>query len=311
MDVTITQLRCFTEAAAHLSMTAAAGSLHTTQSAVSSAIAKLESRLGQSLFIRQQARGLRLTPTGERFLRSAQSILEHLEEAVESAQAEQGNVEGRVRFACYSTLVPFLLPGILAKLRISHPALEVEVLEADSKGCADALSSGQADIALMYDMGSLPEKLAISTVASVRPYIALPPEHPFADRANISLAEMAGDPFVLLELPNTGELMHSIWQTANLEPEVSFRSASFETVRTFVANGHGYAILHQRPQFDRTYDGGRIVSIDIADDVPSLPIVLARLNSSRETARTRALAEAVGLQIASSASGSGLREVPQ
>lgn len=299
MDVTITQLRCFTEAAAHLSMTGAANSLHTTQSAVSTAIAKLERRLGQSLFIRQQARGLRLTATGEQFLRSAQSILEHLEEAVESAQWEQQSIQGCVRFACYSTLAPFLLPGILAKLRDSHPALEVEVLEADSKGCTDLLSNGQADLALMYDMGALPQNLATATVASVRPYIALPSGHRLAGKDQIFLAEMAGEPFILLELPNTAKLMHSIWQAANLQPEVSFRSASFETVRTFVANGHGYAILHQRPQHDRTYDGGQIVSVDIADDIPSLPIVLGRLESSRETARTRALVDAVGLQIVS------------
>ncbi|MGP5394899.1 LysR substrate-binding domain-containing protein [Arthrobacter rhombi] len=298
MDITLTQLRCFTEAAARLSMTGAANSLHTTQSAVSTAISNLEHRLGQSLFIRQQARGLQLTSTGEQFLRNAQAILDHLDEAVESAQQEQKNVAGRVRLACYSTLVPFLLPGILAKLRTSHPALEVDVVEADSKGCTDALLKGQADIAIMYDMGAIPERISASIVGSVRPYIAVPAGHPLAGRAKISLAEMAGDPFILLELPNTPELMHSIWQTANLKPDVSFRSGSFETVRTFVANGHGYAILHQRPQHDLTYDGGRVLSVDIEDNVPSLPIVFARLASSRETARSRALSAAVKQQIA-------------
>lgn len=298
MDITLTQLRYFTEAAARLSMTGAADSLHTTQSAVSTAIAKLERQIGQSLFIRHHARGLRLTATGELFLMKAQGVLEQLEDAVEVAQGEQSMIRGRVRFACYRTLTPFLLPGILARLREDHPLLDIDVIETDAKGCTEALLQGRADLALLYDMGGMPGSVTTSAVSSMRPYIAMPPTHPLAGQAAVSLTAMAGYPFILLDLPNTHELMNSIWNTVDLHPEIAFSSASFETVRTFVANGHGYAILHQRPQHTLTYDGGQVVNVEIIDDVPLLPVVVATLSATRKTARVQAVIAAVQRQVA-------------
>ena len=91
---------------------------------------------------------------------------------------------------------------------------------------------------------------------------------------------MGGEPFILLDLPHSRELMLSILHDAGLDPEVRFRSASYETVRTFVANGHGYSILHQRPQHGLTYDGGHVAAVAIKDRVPELSIVLARLRTS-------------------------------
>ncbi|MDO5744345.1 MAG: LysR substrate-binding domain-containing protein [Micrococcaceae bacterium] len=297
MDVTLTQLRYFSEAAARLSMTGASERLNVAQSAVSSAVAQLERQIGSQFFIRQRSKGLVLTPAGELFLRDAQAVLAHVEETLEHARGEQTTIKGRVRVACFSTLAPFLLPGLISRLRTDHPDLELEVIEADAAGCSSALLGGQVDLALCYDLG-LPEEVAATAVHGSRPYLALPPEHRFASRNEVALSEMREEPFVLLDLPYTRELMLSILADAGVEPNVRFQSGSYETVRTFVANGHGYSILHQRPQHDFTYDGGRVASVAIKGKVPELQMVIARLRTQRPTARTRAVAQAVRKQIA-------------
>ncbi|MGL3805558.1 LysR substrate-binding domain-containing protein [Paeniglutamicibacter sp. R2-26] len=307
MDVTLTQMRYFAEAAARLSMTGAAERLNVAQSAVSSAVAQLERQIGSQFFIRQRSKGLVLTPAGELFLRDALAVLAHVEEAVDHARGEQASLAGRVRLACFSTLAPFLLPGLLSRMRLEHPDLELEVVEADAAGCSAALLNGQVDLALCYDLG-LPEEVAATAVHGARPYLALPPEHRFAQRAEVDLAEMRDEPFVLLDLPHTRELMLSILSEAGLEPNVRFRSGSYETVRTFVANGHGYSILHQRPQHDFTYDGGRVVPVAIKGRVPELQTVIARLRIQRPTARTRAVAQAVRMQVEGLAARSRDRE---
>ncbi|MEV8143763.1 LysR substrate-binding domain-containing protein [Specibacter sp. NPDC078709] len=298
MDVTLTQLRYFSEAAARLSMTVAAERLNIAQSAVSTAVAQLERQIGSQFFIRQRSKGLVLTPAGELFLRDTHAVLAHLEEALEHARGEQATISGSVRMACFQTLAPFLLPGLLSRLRADHPDLELEVVEADAKGCSSALLSGRVDLALCYDMG-LPPEVASTAVHVARPYLALPPGHRFADRKELALAEMGDEPFVLLNLPHTKELMIGILEGAGLKPDVRFESGSYETVRTFVANGHGYSILHQRPQHDFTYDGGRVVPVEIKGPVPELATVIARLRTQRSTARMRAVAQAVRQQIAS------------
>ncbi|MGB9034230.1 LysR family transcriptional regulator [Arthrobacter sp. UCD-GKA] len=298
MDVTLTQLRYFSEAAARLSMTGAAERLNVAQSAVSSAVAQLERQIGSQFFIRQRSKGLMLTPAGESFLRGANAVLAHVEETVDQARGEQTSIAGRMRLACFSTLAPFLLPGVLSRLRADHPELELEVVEADAAGCSAALLSGQVDLALCYDLG-LPDEVAATAVHSARPYLALPPNHRFAQREEVALAEMRDEPFVLLDLPHTRELMLSILSEAGLEPNVRFQSGSYETVRTFVANGHGYSILHQRPQHDFTYDGGKVAPVAIKERVPELQTVIARLRTQRPTARMKAVAQAVRKQVVS------------
>ncbi|MEV4953056.1 MULTISPECIES: LysR substrate-binding domain-containing protein [Paenarthrobacter] len=296
MDVTLTQLRYFVEAAAQLSMTGAAVRLNVAQSAVSAAIAQLERHVGTQFFIRQRSKGLVLTPAGELFVRDAQAILAQVEESIDHARGEHQSVSGRIRVACFSTLAPFLLPGVLTKLREDHPALEAEVIETDTSGCIAALLSGQADLALCYDL-DLPEAIASSVVDTVRPYVALPPDHKLAGSKTVQLSALSGEPFVLLDLPHTRDLMLSIARLGGREPDVRFRSASYETVRTFVARGLGYSILHQRPQHQLTYDGGQLAAVEIRDDVPELKTVLAHLKSHRPTARVRAVAQAVRHQI--------------
>ncbi|WP_125615397.1 LysR substrate-binding domain-containing protein [Specibacter cremeus] len=297
MDVTLTQLRYFVEAAGRLSMTGAAERLNVAQSAVSAAVSQLERHIGSQFFIRQRSKGLVLTPAGELFLRDAQAVLAHLEEALDHARGEQRSVEGRVRLACFNTLAPFLLPGLLAKLSVQHPQLEVEVIEADAAGCSAALLGGQADLALCYDMG-LPEGIATTVVDTSRPYVALPPTHRLAGVGEVSLADLGDEPFVLLDMPFTRELMLSIAAGAGGTPNVRFRSASYETVRTFVANGHGYSILHQRPRHSLTYDGGTVATVSIKGPVPTLDTVLAHLRTQRPTARMRAVAQVLRRQVA-------------
>jgi len=297
MDITLTQMRYFVEAAGRLSMTGAAERLNVAQSAVSAAVSHLERRIGSQFFIRQRSKGLVLTPAGEMFLRDAQAILAQLEEALDHARGEQQSISGRVRLVCFSTLAPFLLPGLLGRLHLEHPDLLVEVTEADAAGCSAALLSGQADLALCYDLG-LREGLSVTAVDESLPHLVLPPEHRLAGRAEVALAELSDEPFVLLDLPHSRELMLSILRQAGIEPEVRFRSASYETVRAFVANGHGYSILHQRPQHGLTYDGGRVATVAIDGPVPVLRTVLAHPQTQRTTARLRAVAHAVRQQVA-------------
>lgn len=297
MDITLTQLRYFSEAAAQLSMTGAAERLKVAQSAVSSAVAQLEKQLGSQLFIRQRAKGLLLTQSGVLFLKDANAVLAHLEEIVENAKGDQSRVSGVVRLACFSTLAPFHIPELVSRLKAEHPELVLEVLEADAAGCARALSEGQADLALCYELG-LPENVAMKTVSSARPYIALPMEHELAGEKALKLQQLSDEPFILLDMPHSRELMLSILRNAGVEPKVRYQSASYETVRTFVAHSHGYSILHQRPTHSSTYDGNQVAMVEIADKVPELRTVLAYLRSQRPTGRMRAVAEAVHAQVA-------------
>jgi DNA-binding transcriptional LysR family regulator len=290
-DVTLTQLRYFVKAATYLSMTKAADELHIAQSAVSAAISQLEQQIGTQLFIRHRARGLALTAAGEDMLRDTRALLAHLDEVLDSASGHVDQVHGTVRLACFVTLTPFVLPRLLSDLGARHPDLEVEVIETSADAIRTVLRNGTAELALTYDLG-LGAGVDAEYLGVAAPYVALPPEHRLAKRKSIRLTELADEPMVLLDLPDSRDYFESLLAKAGVTPNIRYRSASYEAVRGLVARGHGFSILNQVPAHRGTYDGGSVSTVAIRDDLPGLPIVLARLQSVRSTARARAVAAA-------------------
>jgi DNA-binding transcriptional LysR family regulator len=291
-DVTTAQLAYFAEAADHLSMTRAAENLLVAQSAVSSSIAQLERAVGVQLFIRKPAKGLILTAAGERLHHEARSLLTRLDEAIELARGQETEVRGVLTLACFVTLMPFYVPGLLSQLRSQHPNLRVDVIETDLDGMLDALRSGRAQLGLGYDFG-FDASIRTHEVAQAEPYVILPEKHRLAGRASITLSQLAGEPMVLLDLPLSRDYFLDMLSAAGIEPEIRYRSGNYETVRSLVAQGHGFSILNQRPVSSGTYDGGSVVAMPISNNARALPVVIASLNGVRPTARSRAVSDGI------------------
>jgi len=296
-DVTLAQLRYFVEAAGCLSMTQAAAQLLVAQSAVSSAVAQLESQVGAQLFIRMRSKGLALTPAGQQLLGDARAVLGSLDEALDSARGMDEQVRGTIRIAVFVTLAPFLLADLMAELAERHPELDVDVVEVDADEAREAVRSGRAEMAVSYDF-AFGDEMRREVVATFPPHVVLPAGHPLAGRRRVPLRELARDTLVLLDLPHSREYFLDIMRAAGVEPVVRHRSYGYETVRSLVARGYGYSILNQRPRHDSTYDGRTVLTRPIADEVPGLPLVVATMRSVRATARVRAVAEAVRVVVA-------------
>ncbi|GAB6903455.1 LysR family transcriptional regulator [Kineosporia succinea] len=291
-DITLAQLRYFVEAASCLSMTQAATSLLVAQSAVSSAVAQLESQVGAQLFIRMRSKGLALTPAGQQLLGDARAVLGTLDEALDAARGMDEQVRGTIRIAFFVTLAPFLLADVMALLAERHPGLDVDVIEVDADEAREALRSGRAEMAVSWDF-AFGEEMRREIVTTVPPHVVLPAGHPLSARRRVPLRELAHDKMILLDLPHSREYFLDVMRGAGVEPVVRHRSYGYETVRSLVAKGYGYAILNQQPRHDSTYDGRAVVTRPISDEVPGLPLVVATLRSVRATARVRAVADAV------------------
>ncbi|GAA4664229.1 LysR family transcriptional regulator [Frondihabitans cladoniiphilus] len=296
-EITLTQLRYFIEAAQCLSMTQAAAHLLVAQSAVSAAVAQLEAQVGAQLFIRQRSKGLVLTAAGQQLVGDARVLMANLDEALDAARGLDNQVRGTVRLACFVTLAPFILPAIVSRVQEEYPHLVVEVEELDSEGTRDALRTGRAELAVGYDF-AFGDDIRKEVVGEAPAHIVLPVGHPLAARSRIPLRELARERMILLDLPHSREYFLAILAGVGVEPDIRHRSESYETVRSFVAQGHGFSILNQRPVSDTTYDGHTVVTRPIADEVPALSMVLATLKSVRTTARARAVGEIIRVVVA-------------
>lgn len=291
-SITLTQLSYFAECAKTLNMTLASQELHVAQSAVSTAISHLEKSLGAALFIRQHSKGLILTKAGESLLRDTQRIFGLLTDAIEDIRADQDQVRGSVTIACFNTLAPFIQPQLLNLLQRKHPELAVDILEGDYEECIAALRGGRAEVAVMYNLTN-PDGVNHEVLGQVRPHVILHADHPLAGRTEIALAELADEPLVLLDLPDSNDYFLGMLRQQGLTPNIKYRTSSYETVRSLVATGLGFSLLNQRPLIDQTYSGNRTAIVEISDQVPSLGVSASTLAQVERSARANAVAEAV------------------
>lgn len=288
--ISLTQLRYFIRVAERESMTRAAEDLYVAQSAVSSAVAHLEKELGVQLFIRRHAKGLILTAAGKELLLRARQTLTALAESLESIAGEAQAFWGPLHVVCFSPIAPFYLPSILAGLKRDHPGLEVHVTEAVAGEVGEYLESGRAEVALTYDL-ALGDGIDRDVLAEIHPYAALPAAHRLAGETSVKLADLVDEPMILVDLPFSRDYFIGVFTDRGLQPNVQYRSSSYETVRAMVAQDHGYSLLHQRPATDSTYAGGRVVAVPLADEVRPLRVVVASLQSMRMSRRAGAFAE--------------------
>jgi DNA-binding transcriptional LysR family regulator len=142
-----TLLRSFLAVAEAGSLSAAARQLGTSQPTLGRHIRALEAALGISLFARA-ADGLRLTPDGTNLAPHARSMRDAAERLALAAAAQGAAASGTVRITASRVVAHYLLPPILARLRATHPAIEIELVASDA---TENLMFREADIALrMY-----------------------------------------------------------------------------------------------------------------------------------------------------------------
>ena len=134
----------------HGSLTAAAESLHLTQSALSHSIKKLENLLEAPLWIKD-GRKLQLTQTGQHLLHVAQRLLPQIEKAEETlkllARGQQGKLSiGMECHPCYRWLLNIVGPYLH-----DWPNVDVDIKQKFSFGGLGALYNYDIDILVTPD----------------------------------------------------------------------------------------------------------------------------------------------------------------
>jgi DNA-binding transcriptional LysR family regulator len=292
VQYTLRQLEYFVAVAEAGRVTAAAQTIHLSQSALSTAIVELERALDVQLLLRHHAKGVTLTPAGAEILAVSRQLLRQAEELADEARGLGNEVRGTLHLACFGVLAPYVLPDLLAAASARHPQLEITTSEVDLAELVDGVANGRFELAIGYDLTADP-RLDTTRLHSLRPYVLLPGTHRFADRQAVELADLADDPLALLDLPYSREYFAGLFDSVGLSPTVRFRSSSTQTCRALVARGLAYTVLNTRTRRSGGAESTDAVAVEIAADVPALDVVMIRAAGVRPTRRTAALLELV------------------
>jgi DNA-binding transcriptional LysR family regulator len=279
---TLRQLEYFVAACDAGSVTEAALSIPVSQSSVSAAIAQLETAVGVRLLIRHHAQGVSPTPAGRRFLEQARGLLQEANRVERFAAELTDEVTGPLELGCLVTLAPLVIPQLCQEFRARHPAVTIAVVEAGQDELLDGLRGGGLSLAVTYDL-QLDGDIAFEPLATLPPHAVLAADHPLAGRGPLTLADLAREPLVLLDLPHSRDYFRSLFAADGVEPSIGHRSAHPETIRTMVANGYGYTLVNARPRIDRALDGRRLVTVPLAGEPRPMVLGVATMASDRPT----------------------------
>src|SRR5262245_18577438 len=112
------QLGALVAVADHGSFSAAARSLHTVQSNVSTHVARLERELGATLVDRATGS---LTPEGEIVVSRARRVQAELEALSDDVASLHAEVSGSVRVGVIGTTARWLVPQLVVEMEARHP----------------------------------------------------------------------------------------------------------------------------------------------------------------------------------------------
>ena len=286
MIYTLKQLRYLVAIADHNNISKAAKQLHISQPSLSAAINQLEDQFNTQFLIRYKAKGVALTPTGKQFVAEARQFLMHGDELAKNIGHYSNQLEGELTLGCYTTIAPFFIPNLLRHVKQKHPNLVIKTLEKNLDQLQNDLFNGRYELALLYNI-NLDFALETQILKQCKPYILLPKKHPLANRKRVALEELADEPYIMLDLPNSRDYFRKIFSNNNVDPNISYQTQSFEMVRCLVAQQHGYSILNLLPYNNTTYDNGRVSCVEISGRQEPLEIVLAQVKKLKLTNRAQ------------------------
>jgi DNA-binding transcriptional LysR family regulator len=235
------QLEVFLTVAREGKFSRAAEKLHRTQSAVSQSIHKLEQDVGEPLFDRSSRAGL-LTDAGRVLQEYAERLL-NLRDDAGVALAELRELHrGKLAIAANEFTALYLLP-VLTEFRRLHPMIRVTVQRSlGSHIPGDVLRHSSELGVLSYDPQE-PQLRSIVVYLDELIFV-VPPRHPLAGEAQVSIRQLGAESFVAHIVPSPyREKVIQTFQRHKTSLHMDVELPTLQAIKRFVAMGNGVALV--------------------------------------------------------------------
>ncbi|MFA5662683.1 LysR substrate-binding domain-containing protein [Castellaniella sp.] len=296
--MTLTELKYIVAVARERHFGRAAEACFVSQPTLSVAIRKLEDELEVTLFERGGAE-VTITPIGLRVVAQAQKILEESANLREIARQGHDPLEGPLRVGVIYTIGPYLLPWLVPEQIRSTPRMPLLLQENYTARLLELLRQGEIDCAIVAL--PIPENgLAQCDLYDEPFFVALPHEHPWAQRPRIAARQLKEETMLLL---GTGHCFRD--QVLEVCPELSrfsatsegiqrtFEGSSLETIRHMVAAGIGITVMPASALGVQGAESSLLRFVPFEPPVPDRRVVLVWRRSYPRLAAIAALVHAI------------------
>lgn len=287
MNHELKHIRAFLALAEELHFSRAAARVKLTQPAFSRRIRDLEKALGAPL-VKRTTRYVALTDAGHAFLIQARQGIGHIERAVTLArQAAEGAV-GELRVGYMSFAINGRLPAIVRGFRNKNSDIRLDLVYMSTAEQRMALMEHKIDVGFL--VGTVDDTYIHCTPFDYDTYVALlPKNHHLARKKNLTLYDLANEPFVFGDAAHWAALREPVFTMCHqlgFFPEIVQEASNSEGIFGLVAAGTGVSIYGGCA---RNIRRNGVVIRNLVDVQQRVPMYAAWDNRSDSTVLTRFL----------------------
>lgn len=235
------QLETFLAVAEERSFSRAAARLHRTQPAVSQAIAKLESELGETLLERSSRDGT-LTDAGEVLKDYAQKLLNLRAESMGALAELRELHRGRLNVGANEYTCLYLLP-LLDEFRRANPRIKVAVQRALASRIPDEVLMHAVEFGVTSFRPDDPQLRSVVVYRDGLDFV-VNPKSPLAQAGEVSIRELGHENFVAHNIasPQRQKVIEA-FRKHKTPLRMGVELPSLEAIKRFVEMGNGVALV--------------------------------------------------------------------
>jgi LysR family transcriptional regulator, transcription activator of glutamate synthase operon len=242
-------------------VTAASEQLHVAQPTLTRMLARLEGRLGVTLFDRR-GRRLSLNAYGRIFYEHARRAQLELDSARRAIDDLTDPAASEIRLGFLSSFGSTVVPRLIATFTKASPRVSFTLTEDAADAIGDLVDSGAIDVGVVSPR---PRKstLAWRSLFRQRLGIAVPVSHRLAGVTTVSMSDLADEPFVTMH-PGYGmrRLLDELCAAAQFQPRIVLESTNLTTAAGLVAAGLGISLT----PIDGTEHAAGFAMVELSDD---------------------------------------------
>ena len=266
-------LRYFVAVAEELNFRRAAERLLMAQPPLSQQIHDLEEELGGLLFYRTN-RTVQLTTAGRVLLQDAYQILAQADAAIHKVQRANKGELGQLTIGYTSLIYNYLFPDILRMHRTLYPDVEILLRDLVTIEQMKQLQTNTLDVSFAthasFAITSVEQETLVQESILHEPMVALLPKgHTLAEHTEISLAQLAHEPWIWFARPfdpTTYDYMMRLFEQVGFRPNITQEINSQQIILGLVAAGFGITLAPKSIEHLGEYKD--VIFIDLINPTP-------------------------------------------
>ena len=232
-------LRYFSVLAQVEHYTLAAARLGISQPSLSSAIHNLEDELGGVKLFEKVGRNIRLTEEGRYYREQVDAALQQLNTASQTLHESKVSAPVVVRLGLVSGALDNVVAQEIVDCTRQNPRIRFQLTESSADDLMDLVRQEKLDMALV-DTTNRDRTLHFRKLCQQNFYVALPKDHPYAERERLLYQDLQGQPQVAFHY----SLDHSFEQwAAGKEDKTVCAVNTAQTALGLVSAGFGFCFL--------------------------------------------------------------------